>query len=215
MGGSRIKGPILEAAIRLFGKFGFEGVTTRGIAQEAHCMEGGIYRLYGNKTRLYEEAIASVVQGTLGSLAAIALGLYTEKSTKMGQEEIIKAAVHGWYSSFSQDGAKLLQQVLLNDNEHKPGAHQPFANVLAILQRTLESESEKAGKRFDAKTRTEGLISALFQLKLTYEGPADKEHQEVDRHLQDWLVTLPREDQARYPFRSREVSNHPRSSQRS
>jgi AcrR family transcriptional regulator len=202
MGGSRIKGRILDAAIQLFGKFGFEGVTTRRIAGMAKCMEGGIYRLYGDKVRLYEEAVATVVEAALNSMATFALGLYTETSGR-DQADAVKAAAHRWYSSISRDGARLLQQVLLNDKPRKQQAKQPFACVLAILQKTLEA-SENARDGFDAKTRTESLIWALFQLKLNYAGPAEKEEQEVDRFLQDWLQTLPVSDKPGYSDPDRE-----------
>ena len=202
MGGPRIEGRILKAAIHLFGNSGFDGVTTRELAQEAHCMEGGIYRIYGGKRHVYVDAIKAVVQGTTGTMAAFALGLFTETGATMGQEEIIKAAVHRWYSSLSQAGARLIQQVLLNDAEHKEQAQESFANVLAILQKTLGMDSRVAGDGFDVKTRTEGLISALFQLKVSYSGTAENERQEVERYLQDWLWTLPCKDNARYPFRS-------------
>jgi AcrR family transcriptional regulator len=190
MGDSRIKGSILQAAIHLFGKFGFEGVTTRGLAKTAHCMEGGIYRLYGNKARLYEEALATVVRATIDRMAKFALGLYTEAGAKMKKEDIIRAAVHCWYSSLSLDAAKLLQQVRLNDKQNKEQAEKTFEHVLAILEKTLESESQSARKEFDAKTRIESLIFALFQLKLSFAGSADKEKQEVDRFLGDWLLTV-------------------------
>jgi AcrR family transcriptional regulator len=202
MGGSRIKGPILQTAIHLFGKFGFEGVTTRELAQEAHCMEGGIYRIYGGKGRLYDDAITAVVQATSSSMAAFALGLYTDTGATMGQDEIIKAAVHRWYSSLSQDGARLLQQVLLNDKEHHQQAQESFVNVLAILQKTLERDPACSRSGFDSKTRTESLVSSLFQLKISFAGSAENEQQEVSRYLQDWLLTLPGRDNARYPFRS-------------
>jgi AcrR family transcriptional regulator len=215
MGGSRIKGPILQAAIQLFGKLGFEGVTTRELARAAHCMEGGIYRIYGRKRHLYDDAITAVVQATNTSMAAFVLGLYSETGATMGPEDVIKAAVHRWYSSLSQDGAKLLQQILLNDKQHKHQAQQSFANVLAILQKTLESDSKDTRKRFDSKTRTESLISTLFQLKLSYVGPADKEKQEVDHYLQDWLLTVPASDKVRTSTsRGGEVPDQPRSAQR-
>ncbi len=190
MAESRIKGRILAAAIQLFGKFSFEGVTTRGLAKAAQCMEGGIYRLFGDKERLYDEAIAHVVQGSVNSMAEFALKLYTDKGKKISQAEIIKAAVHGWYSSFSPDGARLLQQVILNDKRRRPQAHQAFDNILAILQTTLEQDSKKALKGVSRKTRSESLIWTLFQLKLSYDGPSNKENLEVDRYLEDWLLTI-------------------------
>lgn len=190
MAGSKIKGRILQAAIVLFGKFSFEGVTTRALAKSAHCMEGGIYRLFGDKEHLYEEAISSVVQRSVNRMAEFALKQYTDMNKKAGQPEIIKTAVHGWYFSFSSDGARLLQQVLLNDKRRKPQAQQAFDNILAILQTTLEQNSRKSAKRFVPKTHSESLIWTLFQLKLTYAGPPEKEKNEVDRFLQDWLLTV-------------------------
>jgi len=159
--------------------------------------------------------VTAVVEASVNSMAAFALALYTEKREKMGPEDVIKAAVHRWYSSLSLDGAKLLQQILLNDKQRKNQAQQSFANVLAILQKTLESDSKDTRKRFDSKTRTESLISTLFQLKLSYAGPPDKEKQEVDRYLQDWLLTVPASDKVRTSTsRGGEVPDHPRSAQR-
>jgi AcrR family transcriptional regulator len=190
MAESRIKARILQAAILLFGKFSFEGVTTRGLAKSAQCMEGGIYRLFGDKERLYEEAISSVVQGSVNNMAEFALKLYTDKNKKVGQPDIIKTAVQGWYFSFSADGARLLQQVLLNDKRRRPQAQQAFDNILAILQTTLEQNSKKSAKGFAPKTRSETLIWTLFQLKLGYAGAPEREKNEVDRFLQDWLLTI-------------------------
>lgn len=194
MADSRIKGRILEAAIHQFGKFSFEGVTTRGLAKMAQCMEGGIYRLFGDKERLYNDAIASVVQPSVNSMAEFALKLYTDKNKKISETEMIRAVVQRWYWSFSQDGARLLQQIILNDKHHRQQAQQPFDSILAILQTTLEQDSKKPAKGFVPKTRCENLIATLFQLKLSYAGPADKEKHEVERFLQDWLLTLPDHD---------------------
>jgi AcrR family transcriptional regulator len=190
MAGSKIKGRILEAAINLFGKFSFEGVTTRDVAKMAHCMEGGIYRLFGDKERLYDDAIANVVQGCVSSMAEFALKLYTDKNKNGSHTEIIKAAVHRWYFSFSLDGARLLQQIILNDKSRRQQAQQPFDSILAILQTTLEQESNKIAKGYGPKTRSESLISTLFQLKLSYTGSAEREKHEVDRFLQDWLLSV-------------------------
>lgn len=194
MAESRIKSRILTAAIQLFGKFSYEGVTTRGLAKTAQCMEGGIYRLFGDKENLYQTAITHVVQGSVNSMAEFALKLYTEKGKKAGYTDVIRSAIHGWYGSFSPDGARLLQQVILNDKQRRPQAQQAFDNILAILQTTLDQNSKKPSKAFSPKTRSEGLIWTLFQLKLSYDSPANKENQEVDRYLDDWLLTVPTAD---------------------
>lgn len=201
MGGSRIEGRILKAAIHLFGNFGYEGVTTRELAREAQCMEGGIYRIFRKKRHLYEDAIKAVVKGTTNSMAAFTLGLFTETGTATDRDEVIRATVYRWYGSLSQDGAKLIQQVLVSDAEHREEAEESFKNVRAILEKTIAMDS-KVAREFDVGTRTEALISPLFHLKVTYSGDGDNERQEVDRYLQDWLRTLPAKDHARYPFRS-------------
>jgi AcrR family transcriptional regulator len=190
MAESKIKGRILNAAILLFGKFSYEGVTTRGLAKVANCMEGGIYRLFGDKQSLYDVALTTVVQAVVNGMAEFALKLYTEKSKKTGQKELIKAAVQRWYFSFSLEGARLVQQVILNDKRRRPQAQQSFDNILAILQTTIEQDAANPAESHQVKTRCESLIWTLFHLKLSYTGPADREKQELDRFLDDWLLSI-------------------------
>jgi len=48
---------ILAAAAHLYGEHGYRGTTTRRIAEEAGVNEVTLFRLFGNKTALLEEAI--------------------------------------------------------------------------------------------------------------------------------------------------------------
>lgn len=48
---------ILAAAARLYGEHGYRGTTTRRIAEEAGVNEVTLFRLFGNKTVLLEEAV--------------------------------------------------------------------------------------------------------------------------------------------------------------
>ncbi len=48
---------LLAAAARLYGEHGYRGTTTRRIAEEAGVNEVTLFRLFGNKTTLLEEAI--------------------------------------------------------------------------------------------------------------------------------------------------------------
>jgi AcrR family transcriptional regulator len=48
---------LLAAAARLYGEHGYRGTTTRRIAEEAGVNEVTLFRLFGNKTALLEEAI--------------------------------------------------------------------------------------------------------------------------------------------------------------
>lgn len=48
---------ILNAAVRVYGELGFRGATTRRIAQEAGVNEVTLFRLFGSKAALIEEAL--------------------------------------------------------------------------------------------------------------------------------------------------------------
>ena len=47
---------ILDAAARLYGQHGYLGATTRRIAEEADVSEVTIFRLFGTKEAVLEEA---------------------------------------------------------------------------------------------------------------------------------------------------------------
>jgi AcrR family transcriptional regulator len=48
---------LIDAAIAVFGEFGFRGATTRRIAEEAGVNEVTLFRLFGSKSALLEEAV--------------------------------------------------------------------------------------------------------------------------------------------------------------
>ena len=52
-----IRDKILSAAVRVYGQHGFRGATTRLIAQEADVNEVTLFRTFGSKEALIEEAI--------------------------------------------------------------------------------------------------------------------------------------------------------------
>lgn len=68
---------LIEAAARVYAKAGFRGATTRRIADEAGVNEVTIFRLFGSKAVLIEEALrsrgASARGGAAGAHAASAL----------------------------------------------------------------------------------------------------------------------------------------------
>lgn len=53
---------ILAAAVRLYGEHGFRGMTTRRVAEEAHVNEVTIFRLFGSKEKLLDEALRANFQ---------------------------------------------------------------------------------------------------------------------------------------------------------
>jgi AcrR family transcriptional regulator len=186
----RVEKDLIAAAIQMFGKLTFDGVTTRGLAAEAGCEEGGLYRVFTNKEGLYAHVIGRVVKESVDRMAEFALEVYTAGDKDNTPAEILKGAVHRWYWSMTIEGAKLLQQVFLNDKDHRKEAQRALDSVVAILQTTLGPVAQASASPFDAKTRSEALIWALFQFKTSYAGPTSQEKHAVDRYLTDWLLSV-------------------------
>lgn len=56
---------ILEAAERVFARNGYRGATVEQIAQEAEFAVGTLYNFFRSKEELYEEVLASLVEGAV------------------------------------------------------------------------------------------------------------------------------------------------------
>ena len=67
-----IRAKILEAAARVYSQHGFRGATTRLIAQEADVNEVTLFRTFGSKEALIEEA---AIDGVKAVAISLALGL--------------------------------------------------------------------------------------------------------------------------------------------
>jgi AcrR family transcriptional regulator len=185
----RIEPKLIEAAISLFGEFGFEGVTTRAVAERADVMAYNIYRLFKTKGRLYLKALNFVVDRSINEMADFVLNYpgQADKKDELGSHAY--AAVHRWYSSLSRDGARLLQQAMISNREGRDRAFAPMQNIINIVAKSIKGP-KKAKVDFDPKTRSEALIMTLFQVKVSYPGPPEHEMKEVDRFLGDWIKEL-------------------------
>jgi AcrR family transcriptional regulator len=185
----RIEPKLIEAAISLFGEFGFEGVTTRALAERAGVMEYNIYRLFKTKGRLYLKALNFVVDRSINEMADFVLNYpgQADKRDELGSH--VYAAVHRWYSSLSRDGARLLQHAMISDREGRDRAFAPMKNIINIVTKSIKGP-RKAKVDFDPKTRSEALIMTLFQVKVSYSGPPEHEMKDVDRFLGDWIKEL-------------------------
>jgi AcrR family transcriptional regulator len=193
--GSKVKPRIINAAITLFGRFGLYGVTTLELAKEARVIEGSLYRLFLTKEKLYDEAVESVVRGSTDALAQFVLTLYSDERKNQDLASLMGAAVRCWYSSFTQDGARLLLQAAVSDKKRSAHALSPNEKITEILVTMLDRELKDAKKgksKFDTRTAVESLILTLFQFKITGLHASSKEEMEsVERYLQHWLQGLP------------------------
>jgi AcrR family transcriptional regulator len=172
-----IRAKLLDAAISLFGIWGYKGVTTRAIAREAGCMEAGLYRHFGNKKKLYSEAIANVAEDSAAKMRDFVVDHFGKR---MARETLIKAAIQCWYTSMSQSGAKLLLYVNLNDENHRQLAEGVFRKIVEVI---LDALGEERADKKRAKARAEALLMQLLVARCKYPGDSGLKKVDVD----EWL----------------------------
>lgn len=191
----RIEPILVDAAIRLFGESGYEGVTTRDVAQSAGVYEYNVYRLFKSKEGLYVRALKTVVDRSLLDMKQFAREYpkHSDKKDKLGS--FLRAAIHRWYFSLSQDGARMLQQVMISDKRRRDRAFEPMANIINIVAKAIGQRKPKVS--FDPRTRAEALVMMLFQLKVSYAGQSKNELTELERFWADWIKELLPEEDAR------------------
>src|SRR3712207_1163119 len=66
---------ILEAAARVYAEFGYRGATTRRIATAAGVNEVTLFRTFGSKAALIDEAVRSSAAAGASSRSALAASL--------------------------------------------------------------------------------------------------------------------------------------------
>jgi AcrR family transcriptional regulator len=186
----RIEPLLVDAAIRLFGESGYEGVTMVDIAQAVDVYEHNLYRLFRTKERLYVRALKTVIDRSLLDMKKF-VREYPKRSDRKTLGPFLHAAIHRWYSSLSQDGARMLQQVMIKDKHRRDKASEPIARMINLLAKAIGQ------RKPDAKTRAESLVMALFQLKVSYAGPVENERNEMDRYWRVWIQEQLPEESAR------------------
>jgi AcrR family transcriptional regulator len=188
----KIRPIMIEAAIVLFGRSGYSGVTTRDLAKEAKVMESNVYRLFRTKDGLYRVALQTVVDRSVDQLAYYwgrtdSSWMRNEAREAEDFSTLILETARAWYKSLSQSGARMLQWALASDSQYSDLARIPLQRFEAIVTRLLTAEAKKRRIKLDVQTRAETLRMTLFQHKVTYAGPPNKELDEVQRYFSDWL----------------------------
>jgi AcrR family transcriptional regulator len=189
---SKIEPKILDAAIALFAAYGYFGVTTRDLARKAGVTEGSIYRLFANKDHLFEKALDKVT-GHLLEPADFLLLIFKSRQ-KQDFPSAVAVSVRRWYSSLTQQSARLMIQAWFCKNDKwQQAARAPVEKIIDILADSLEREISKARRRkLNARTVSRALILALFQFKAASLSPrtTKEEIEQAEGILQHWLLGL-------------------------
>ncbi len=164
---SKVQPKILEAAIKLFGTYGFKGVTTRDLAKEADVVEGSIYQWFKSKENLYQQAINSILARQIEDLGGYLLSLHSSTQQKEPGHQISEV-VKIWYSSLSQPAARLLQMALIADAKRYQAVRNSFDSIVNIIAKTLESHKKNGVSRRNPQAAAKILVHSLFQIKVSY-----------------------------------------------
>ncbi|EPR43428.1 transcriptional regulator, TetR family [Desulfovibrio sp. X2] len=150
---------LIEAGIELFGRHGFEGVSTRALAREAQVNLAAIPYHFGGKEGLYRAVVEFVVQTVSEQLGATLLSVREmARDPRTGRDELL-AAVRGMIrsmvhtilgSSVTLDYCRVLMQEQITPTEVYDvlyqglfqAMHQTWTAVLARLLHAREGSPE-------------------------------------------------------------------------
>lgn len=184
---SRVQPKILEAAIRLFGAFGFNGVTTRHLAEEADVVEGSIYLCFGSKENLYREAVDAVIKRQSASLGQFLVGLHGGTAGGGERKWQLTQAIQAWYNALSPAGARLMQQVLMADKKRYPEVCNSLDSIINVIAKILQEERD-SGRQRNRQAVARILIYALLQARAVC-GESDSELASRDM-IKEWLLSV-------------------------
>lgn len=187
---SKIQGTILEIAIELFANHGYTGVGIRDIAAAANVTPGSIFRLFGSKENLFQEALKTV---TYRSLAPVDFRKLLETNEE-NFSSLAQRAIRRWYSSLSPQSARLLMYAALSDNgKWREIALARTGEIAGALAQSIRKESRKAkGRKVDALAASRTLILALFSLRSTHSllNAGEKEREAMSKMIIEWISSL-------------------------
>lgn len=182
----RVEPEILEVAIRLFGIYGFRGVTMSNLAREARVFEVSIYTWFKTKDLLYLKAVTSVinlVNQEFHRFLVTMVGKSQEFDLKRLQD-----ALRNWYRAIPEPSARLLLQVIIGDDKLNKTVREPLSQLANAIADVLDRQ-KKAPRKFNSQTAARTLIRALLLAKVDNESAAAAE-QDMNDVLQQWLLAL-------------------------
>ncbi len=175
---------ILQAAIKLFGQYSFNGVTLRDLTKEARVQEPAIYFWFESKENLYMQAVNAVVAQASDQFTKFVMKLFVGSGETTPPR--IAEAVSEWYSSIPEVNARLLHQVLASDQKRDKIAREPFEKVVETVAKAL-GQQKKTGRRVDPQSAAMVLVRSLLWGKIYARQTAE---QDKDKILQFWLQSV-------------------------
>ncbi len=174
--GSVVRPRIVDAAIELFGVYGYEGVNMRQLAHAAKTTTGTLYRLFSSKKeKVYGVAVNEAVNR---ALKAVAESVFVLLDNPEAEDflSMIGQALKLWYSALGQAEARLLMQVEIADPKFRQSARMPLEKITNHIAKALRKAVPH--KKLDMHVIAQGVIAALFQVKISEHSDSGKRQME-------------------------------------
>lgn len=180
----RVEPIILQAAIKLFGLYTYNGVTLKDLTKEARVQEPAIYLWFENKENLYAQAVNAVVAHATQEFSNFVVKLFAGSGEPTAAR--IAEVVGEWYSSIPEAYVRLLHQVLVSDQRRDAVAREPLEKVVEMIAKSLEHR-KKTSRKFDPQSAAMVLVRSLLWGKVHASKTADRDS---DKILQFWVQSL-------------------------
>jgi AcrR family transcriptional regulator len=199
---------LLEAAIDIFGRYGYEGSTTRNIAQAAGVNIATIPYYFNSKEGLYRAVISHIVTmlkaHVLGSLKEINESSFTGRNSRQqaqGQLQRLLETLIGFMLGSPQ--APRVARIILHEQLYPSSAYdvlfkgfmEPLLEALTTLISTVSGDPE----RRTAKLRAIAVVGQVFVFRmaretiirsLDMEGYNNKEMKEIRQVVLDHTKSI-------------------------
>lgn len=174
--GSVVRPRVIEAAIRLFGQNGFQGVNMRHLAAESATTAGTVYRLFKSDRRIYSAAVNTAVDRALEAVAKSVFVLVDNPDSEDALA-MVGQALKLWYGALGQAEARLLMQVEIADTKFRQSARTPLEKMTHHIAKALRRAVPH--HKLDMHVIAQGVMAALFQIKISEHPDSGKRQMEA------------------------------------
>lgn len=179
-GSSVVRPRLIEAAIQLYGLYGFNGVNMRQLAKAAHTTTGTLYRLFGHDRKLYAAAVKMAISRVLEAVVK-SVFLLADNPDNNDALALVGQALELWYNSLGQAETRLLMHIEFSDASHRKLAWTPLHKMTNHVARSLQSALP--GTTLEVFTIAQSWIAALVQLKISEHSDARQAARVVGQYV--------------------------------
>jgi AcrR family transcriptional regulator len=178
------KNQILEAAIQIFSKKGFEGSTTKEIAKKAKVSEGTIFRYFKTKKEILIHMLNILVDKTL-------FDFVEQIESGLKPEEAIKNLLKRHYK-FMVNNQDLIKILIYEVQFHKDLKEKFYQDVLnRVLELTSDIISEiMPDSEVPPRTIAETMMGIFLGLTLVHTFKGKEEFEKQEQVISDTMKIL-------------------------